>query len=144
MGEIRKFKAKRELNDALNTRNGPSLTNTLGLKPGDQALVWREDKKRRWEGPYEVTNTSGTRITVRINDRMVIFRATMVKPFLAEDDASPVLPCPSDIDWTQKQRPNLLLRRKQSLDDPHGLTSPRYYTMWGESNSSLPPLHPWR
>ena len=54
MTELRKLVAKRKINDALNTRNGPATLTTLplSLAIGSEVRVWREDGG--WKGPYKV------------------------------------------------------------------------------------------
>jgi hypothetical protein len=42
MVEVQKLRAKRQINDALNTRNGPSTYNVNSLNINDDMLVWRE------------------------------------------------------------------------------------------------------
>jgi hypothetical protein len=52
--EVRKAYAKRDVREALATRNGPSTDAVHRLPIGSYALVWREGKNRFWEGPYRV------------------------------------------------------------------------------------------
>ncbi|KAF1360357.1 hypothetical protein EJ07DRAFT_165511 [Lizonia empirigonia] len=50
MAEVRKIKAKRQVNDALATRNGPNVIETLQLPIQSSVKVWREN--RGWTGPH--------------------------------------------------------------------------------------------
>jgi hypothetical protein len=50
MVEVRKIKAKRQVNDALATRNGPNVTETLQLLIQSSVKVWRENCG--WTGPH--------------------------------------------------------------------------------------------
>jgi hypothetical protein len=43
MTEIQRLQAKWQVNDALNTRNGPSITDIHELTLNSDILVWRED-----------------------------------------------------------------------------------------------------
>lgn len=45
MTEIRILKAKRQVSDALGTRNGPNNLDTLNLPLQSEVKVWREDRK---------------------------------------------------------------------------------------------------
>jgi hypothetical protein len=42
MAEIHKLQAKRQITDALNTRNGPMTNKVYSLPPSSPVLVWRE------------------------------------------------------------------------------------------------------
>ena len=44
MKEVAELHAKRHVNEALRTRNGPNVTDVLGLAIGEEVLVWRENK----------------------------------------------------------------------------------------------------
>ncbi|KAF1938762.1 hypothetical protein EJ02DRAFT_299507, partial [Clathrospora elynae] len=44
MAEVRKIKAKRQMNDALATRNGPNVIETLQLPIQSSVKVWRENR----------------------------------------------------------------------------------------------------
>ena len=44
MKEVAELLAKRHINEALRTRNGPNITEVLGLAIGEEVLVWRENK----------------------------------------------------------------------------------------------------
>ncbi|KAI0999169.1 hypothetical protein K3495_g9027 [Podosphaera aphanis] len=87
MTELRNLMAKRKVNDALNTRNGPNTTATLpaALAIGEEVLVYREPGK--WTGPYKVLATADNEITVDTVDGALKFRVTMVKPYYRHPDA---------------------------------------------------------
>ena len=50
MTEVRKIKAKRQVNEALATRNGPDITDVLQLSIPSNVKVWRENNG--WSGPH--------------------------------------------------------------------------------------------
>ena len=83
MAEMHKLKARRQVHDALNQRNGPDTIETLRLPIGSEVLVWREHGK--WTGPHTLIGIDGTDCTVQINDHTSSFRITSVKPFLRDD-----------------------------------------------------------
>ncbi|KAI1430907.1 hypothetical protein GGR50DRAFT_700807 [Xylaria sp. CBS 124048] len=64
MAEVKKIKAQRNFQDALNTRNGPNILDRLpaSLPLGSQVLVYRENKG--WTGPHKVVAVSDKTVTV--------------------------------------------------------------------------------
>lgn len=88
MIEIRKLKAARQVNDALATRNGPSVTELLQLPLQSNVRVWRESKG--WSGPYKLIafNNDNTAAIVSINGRDVTFRVTVVRPYYCDSTAN--------------------------------------------------------
>jgi transposase InsO family protein len=82
MREIRKIAAERQVNNALNTRNGPTTANLLSLPLQSEVMVWRE--REGWQGPYKVAAIHGHDITIDIANRPVTFRSTVVKPYYRE------------------------------------------------------------
>lgn len=81
--ELRKMAAERQVRDALNTRNGPSVEDVLALPLQSEVLVWRE--KDGWQGPYKVISTQGHDVTVDMVNGPTTFRSTIVKPYLRDD-----------------------------------------------------------
>ncbi|KFA68999.1 hypothetical protein S40285_10906, partial [Stachybotrys chlorohalonatus IBT 40285] len=81
MTELRKLTAKRKVEDALNTRNGPSTKAMLprSLELGSEVLVFRE--KDNWTGPFPVVAVSDASVTVGMVNGPVEFRSTHVKPY---------------------------------------------------------------
>ncbi|EED13594.1 hypothetical protein TSTA_098510 [Talaromyces stipitatus ATCC 10500] len=73
MAELRKAVAERKVNDALNTRNSPIITETLNLPLGANVKVWREGKG--WTGPYKLILVNGHDVTVDLGNGAVAFRA---------------------------------------------------------------------
>ena len=65
MKEVSAIYAKRQINEALKTRNGP---NTLeihdhSMEPGSEIMVWREHEKA-WKGPYRLLKMDGETCTI--------------------------------------------------------------------------------
>jgi hypothetical protein len=85
MTEVRKIKAKRQINEALATRNGPDITDVLQLPIPSNVKVWRENNG--WSGPHQMVATDNDKKTVIvvINDKQVAFRITAVRPYHADD-----------------------------------------------------------
>jgi hypothetical protein len=57
MKALRRAHAERQVNDALNTRNGPTTEDILSLPLQSEVIVWRE--KDGWHGPYKVAAIQG-------------------------------------------------------------------------------------
>jgi hypothetical protein len=88
IAEVRQLYAQRQVNDALNTRNGPSTASILDLPINSEVLVWREGKggqTGKWTGPYRLESTDGETCTVSVSGKSTDFRSTVVKPFYRED-----------------------------------------------------------
>jgi hypothetical protein len=89
MAEIQKLRAKRQVEDALNTRNGPSTTNIHDLPLNSDVLVWREGKTGQtgsWEGPYKLVAMDGESCVLALPYGNTTFRSTSVKPYLVPDE----------------------------------------------------------
>lgn len=82
MLELRRITAKRVVRDALNTRNGPDISQVLPQKLplGSEVRVFRE--KGGWKGPYKVTACTDVDVTVDMENGPTVFRSTAVKPYL--------------------------------------------------------------
>jgi hypothetical protein len=84
MTEVRKAHAERQINTALNTRNGPSTTPVHSLPLNSDVLVWREGKTGytgKWTGPYKLLSTDGETCTIGLPNGPTPFRTTVVKPY---------------------------------------------------------------
>ena len=85
MAEIQKLRAKRQVADALNTRNGPTTTSTLDLLLNSQVLVQRKGNTGQtgsWNGLYRLVSTDNESCVVALPYGDTTFRSTVVKPFL--------------------------------------------------------------
>ena len=91
MKEVRKLHAKRQVNDALAMRNGPSTLTTLNLPLQSEVRVWRE--KDGWQGPYKLLAIDGETCTIDMPRGPTNFRSTVVKPFYREqiEEQEPVV-----------------------------------------------------
>ncbi|TQN64414.1 hypothetical protein CSHISOI_11408, partial [Colletotrichum shisoi] len=81
---VRKIHARRQVNDALATRNGPDTSTVKNLAIGSQVRVWRE--RKGWMGPYRLIDVSNETCVIDINGPRE-FRSTVVKPFHKEDSS---------------------------------------------------------
>jgi hypothetical protein len=88
MEEVRKFRAKRQVNDALNHRNGPSTSAIKDLPLNSDVLVWREtpgNKAGHWTGPFPLLGTNNEDCIVALPSGPTTFRSTVVKPYFTEE-----------------------------------------------------------
>lgn len=83
MKALRKLTAERQVTDALNTRNGPTTSDTLALPLQSEVVVWRESDG--WKGPYKIIGIEGHNITVDMVNDPTTFRSTVVKPYYRPD-----------------------------------------------------------
>jgi len=97
MAELRKLAAKRKINDALNTRNGPDVTalTPSSLELGTDVRVYRE--KDKWTGPWKVLAVSPGKVTVDLPNGAGEFAATHVKPYHRHPDGIDI-PTPDTAD----------------------------------------------
>jgi hypothetical protein len=79
MKELRRLRAERQINDALNTRNGPEVTDTINLPLQSEVRVWRE--KHGWQGPYKILAIDGHNITLDMVNGPTTFRSTVIRPY---------------------------------------------------------------
>jgi hypothetical protein len=84
MAEVRRCHAARKVADALRTRNGPEVSATLSLPLNSDVLVWRE-KEPYWSGPYTLLAIDKYTCKVQVNDKVVDFRITSVKPYKRDE-----------------------------------------------------------
>jgi hypothetical protein len=88
MEEVRKLRAKRQVNDALNQRNGPSTSAIKDLPLNSDVLVWREtpgNKTGRWTGPFTLLGTDKEDCIVALPSGPTTFRSTVVKPYFTDE-----------------------------------------------------------
>jgi hypothetical protein len=88
MEEVRKLRAKRQVNDALNQRNGPSTLAIKDLPLNSEVLVWREtpgNKTGQWTGPFTLLGTDKEDCTVALPSGPTTFRSTVVKPYFTDE-----------------------------------------------------------
>ena len=88
MKVLRKVAAERQVNDALNTRNGPSTTDVLALPLQSEVRVWRE--KDGWQGPYKIAATDGHNVTLDMVNGPATFRSTLLQPYYRGAATDPI------------------------------------------------------
>jgi hypothetical protein len=76
--ELRKHMAARQMNAALNTRNGPdpAAYSLMDLPLQNEMRVWRENGG--WQGPFRVIAHDGQNVTLELPNGPATFRSTMV------------------------------------------------------------------
>jgi hypothetical protein len=80
MAEVVKLRACRQVNDALQTRNGPSTDDIHALPLGSDVLIWRVHDKS-WKGPYKLLALEGETAVVELPHGPTAFRTTSVKRY---------------------------------------------------------------
>ena len=89
MDEVKKLRAKRQINDALHMRNGPRVDAVYDLPLNSEVLVWREGQTNKlgsWTGPYALLSINGEECVVSLPSGPTSFRSTAVKPFYKHPD----------------------------------------------------------
>lgn len=87
MEEVSKLNARRQVTEALRTRNGPQTNKIHSIHIGGQVLVWRIHKKQ-WDGPYELLDMNNETATIQLPHGPTQFRSTSVKPYNTENSNS--------------------------------------------------------
>ena len=90
--QIQKIQTKRQVNDALNTRNGPSIVTIYELTLNSNVLVWREGNTGQsgsWEGPYKLIAINGESCILALPHGNTTFRSTSVKPYFTNTKVEP-------------------------------------------------------
>ena len=85
MEEITKIRAERQVNNALNQRNGPSVEAIHDLPLNSNVLVWREGNTGqggKWTGPFKLISLKEETCKVQLPSGPTDFRTTVVKPYL--------------------------------------------------------------
>ena len=85
MAEVQKLRAKRQVNDALNTRNGPSTYDVNSLIINSDVLVWREGNTGQpgsWCGPYKLVSIDQESCVLALPRGNTTFQSTSIKPYL--------------------------------------------------------------
>ncbi len=89
MNEVRKLHAIRQINDALNIRNGPtSLIHNLSLN--SPVLIFRKintDQSESWKGLFKLLSIQNESAIVELSNRSIKFRFTSVKSYYRDDHA---------------------------------------------------------
>ena len=88
MDEVQKQRAKRLVQDALQTRNGPNTTDIHNLKLNSEVLVQRDAKagqKGHWDGPFRLISQEGEDCVIQQGNDRATFRSTKLKPFFTRN-----------------------------------------------------------
>jgi hypothetical protein len=86
--EIQRIRARRQVADALNSRNGPNTVNIHNLQLNSDMLVWREGNTGQpgaWKGPYKLLSIEGESCVLALPHGPTAFRNTVVKPYLVPE-----------------------------------------------------------
>jgi hypothetical protein len=118
--EARKLLAKRQINDALATRNGPDTLPTHRLPLQSDVRVWRE--KGGWQGPYRLLATNGETCTIEMPHGPTKFRTTVVKPFYHDEDNDKTYGQPKDNIADRVKPQNDPVSSDEPDDDPPEVT----------------------
>ena len=84
MNEMRKLNVNRQVNDALNTRNGSSTIHFHDLPLNSSVLVYREEPAGRsgiWKGPFNFINIENESAILNLSNGPTKFRTTSVKSY---------------------------------------------------------------
>jgi hypothetical protein len=86
MKKLRKHMAARQMNAALNTRNGPdpAAYSPMDLPLQNKVRVWR--KNGGWQGPFGVIAHNGQNVTLKLPNGPATFRSIMVAPYYRSFD----------------------------------------------------------
>ena len=79
MDEIRKFNAARQINDALNTRNGSSTIHLHDLPLNTSVLMYREHSS--WQSSYKLLNLKNESTMLKLSSDFIKFKIISVKPY---------------------------------------------------------------
>ncbi|KAK2048118.1 hypothetical protein LZ31DRAFT_591727 [Colletotrichum somersetense] len=79
MEAVRQIHAKRQVNKALATRNGPDTSATAALPLQSNVRVWQE--QAGWQGPFILFTNNRTTYTIKLPQGPRDFRITAVKPW---------------------------------------------------------------
>ena len=89
MDEIAKIRAKRQINDALNQRNGPSVMPIHDVPLNSPVLVWREGNaghSGKWTGPFPLLGINRETCHVQLPHGPADFWSTAVKPYHVSEE----------------------------------------------------------
>src|SRR5277367_3233693 len=94
MEEVSKIRAQRQVDNALNQRNGPSVTAIHDVPLNSDVLVWREGnagQSGKWTGPFKLLGIDRETCKVQLPSGPTDFRTTTVKPYLQPEPEQPTL-----------------------------------------------------
>jgi hypothetical protein len=84
--EIRKFRAERQIVDALNIRNDSIIISIHDLSLNSNVLIWRDNLNQRdkWTESFKLLNIDDETCKIVLSSESIDFRSTVVKSFLIE------------------------------------------------------------
>ncbi len=94
MIEMRKFRAERQVADALNTRNDLIVTSIHDLSLNSNVLIWRENnanQRDKWTKSFKFLNIEDEICKIELSSESIDFRSIVIKSYLIEssvDDES--------------------------------------------------------
>ncbi len=88
MTEMRKFRAERQVADALNTRNDLIIISIHDLLLNSDVLIWREDKK--WTESFKLLSMNDEICKIELSSESIDFRSIVIKSFLIESSIDDV------------------------------------------------------
>ncbi len=80
MTEMRKFRAERQVADALNIRNDLTVTSIHDLSLNLNVLIWRENKK--WTKSFKLLDMNDEICKIELSSESIDFRSTVIKLYL--------------------------------------------------------------
>lgn len=124
MEEVKKLTALRQINDALNMRNGPSTVSVHDLPLNSEVLVFREGNAGRaggWKGPYKFIGLEGEQAIIELPNGPTRFRTTSVKAYNSpadggwEEDATPHIEDPNSDAQAETTRPSEMAHPDEAI-----------------------------
>ncbi len=87
MIEIRKFRAERQVADALNIRNGLIVISIHDLSLNSNVLIWRKDnvnQRDKWTESFKFLDIDDKICKIELSSESINFRSTVIKLYLIE------------------------------------------------------------
>ncbi len=88
MTEMRKFRAERQVADALNTRNESIVISIHDLSLNSNVLIWRESNNQRdkWTESFKFLDIEDEICKIELSSESIDFRSIVIKSFLTESE----------------------------------------------------------
>ena len=89
MKEIKKLNDSRQINDALNMKNGPSVVSVHDLFLNSKVFVFRKnnaDRIENWKNSYKFIDLKGEQAIIKFSNESTRFRTTSVKAYNSPAD----------------------------------------------------------
>ena len=88
MGEVKKMMAKKQIRNALNSKNGSIVNHLHDLPINSEILVWRKnnaDKSRNWTDPFKILGMKKKTCKIAMFYEIIDFRNTVIKLFFRNE-----------------------------------------------------------